>query len=67
MKKAGKPPSDEMREEYDLPGGVRGKYYERYNQGTNLVLLEPDVYEVFKDSSSVNQALGKPPRKKRTG
>ena len=75
MKKAGKPPSDEMREEYDLRGGVRGKYYERYNQGTNLVLLEPDVYEVFKESFSVKQALrqyltehgGKPTRKKRTG
>ncbi len=64
-----------MRPEYDLRGGVRGKYYERYKQGTNVVLLEPDVYEVFKDSSSVNEALrqylsehgGKPPRKRRAG
>jgi hypothetical protein len=75
MKKAGKPANDEMREEYDLRGGVRGKYYERYKQGTNVVLLEPDVYEVFRDSSAVNEALrqylsehgGKPPRKKRAG
>jgi hypothetical protein len=75
MKKASKPADDQMRDEYDLRGGVRGKYYERYKQGTNIVLLEPDVYEVFKDSSAVNQALrqylsehgGKPPRKKRAG
>ena len=75
MKKGSKPAEDEMRDEYDLRGGVRGKYYERYKEGTNIVLLEPDVYEVFKDSSAVNDALrqyladhgGKPPRKKRAG
>ena len=33
--------ADEMRAEYDLRWGVRGKYYERYKQGTNVVLLEP--------------------------
>ena len=36
-----KPAGDEMRPEYDLRGGVRGKYYERYKQGSNVVLLEP--------------------------
>jgi hypothetical protein len=46
-----------MRAEYDLRGGVRGKYYERYRQGTNVVLLEPDVAEVFRDSATVNEAL----------
>jgi hypothetical protein len=46
-----------MRPEYDLRGGVRGKYYERYKQGTNVVLLEPDLAKVFRDSSSVNNAL----------
>ncbi len=51
------PPEDEMRSEYDIRGGVRGKYYERYKQGTNLVLLEPDVAEVFHDSQAVNRAL----------
>ncbi len=48
---------DEMRPEYDLRGGVRGKYYERYRQGTNVVLLEPDVAQVFRDSATVNEAL----------
>jgi hypothetical protein len=43
--------------EMDLTGGVRGKYYERYKQGTNVVLLEPDLARVFRDSSVVNQAL----------
>jgi len=46
-----------MRPEYDIRGGVRGKYYERYQQGTNVVLLEPDVAAVFRDSESVNRAL----------
>ena len=51
------PEADEMRPEYDLRGGVRGKYYERYKQGTNVVLLEPDVAKVFRDSATVNEAL----------
>jgi hypothetical protein len=50
-------PKEEMRAEYDFSGGVRGKYYKQYTEGTNVVLLEPDVAEVFKDSESVNQAL----------
>jgi hypothetical protein len=48
---------DDMRPEYDLHGGVRGKYYERYQQGTNVVLLEPDLARVFRDSATVNEAL----------
>ena len=48
---------DEMRPEYDLRGGVRGKYYQEYTKGTNVVLLDPDVASVFRDSASVNQAL----------
>ncbi len=48
---------DEMRPEYDLRGGVRGKYYKQYMEGTNVVLLDPDVAAVFRDSDSVNQAL----------
>lgn len=43
--------------EMELSGGIRGKYYERYMQGTNVVLLEPDVAQVFHDSAVVNQAL----------
>ena len=48
---------DEMRAEYDLRGGVRGKYYERYRQGTNVVLLDADIAKVFRDSETVNIAL----------
>jgi hypothetical protein len=46
-----------MRDEYDIRGGVRGKYYERYRQGTNVVVLEEDVAAIFRNSQSVNRAL----------
>ena len=52
---------DDLRPEYDLSqllkGGVRGKYAGRYREGTNLVLLAPDVAEVFPNEESVNEAL----------
>jgi hypothetical protein len=48
---------DEPRPEYDFRGGVRGKYYERYRQGTNLVLIDADLAKVFHDSETVNVAL----------
>ena len=48
---------DDMLPEYDFTGAVRGKYYERYRQGTNVVLLDPDVAAVFRDSAAVNDAL----------
>ena len=48
---------DTMREEYDFSGGVRGKHDQAYRQGTNLVLLEPDVAKIFKDAATVNAAL----------
>jgi hypothetical protein len=47
----------EMREEYDFSGGVRGKYADRFAEGCKLVVLEPDVAEVFSDAASVNEAL----------
>jgi len=50
-------PKDEMRDNYDFSGGVRGKFYKEYMQGTNVVLLDADVAEVFHDSEAVNQAL----------
>ena len=53
---------DDLRPEYDkslLKNGVRGKYYRRYEEGTNLVLLDPDVAAVFRDAKSVNDALRK--------
>ena len=52
--------ADELRPEYDLAslkGGVRGKYFARATAGTTMVLLEPDVAEVFSDGASVNRAL----------
>jgi hypothetical protein len=53
--------SDELRPEYDLrellKGGVRGKYADRYREGTNLVLLDHDVAEVFPTDKAVNEAL----------
>ena len=45
------------RSEYDFSGGVRGKYAARYARGTNIVMLDPDVGDVFTDSKTVNQAL----------
>lgn len=46
-----------MRKDYDFIGGVVGKYARRYQAGTNLVLLDPDIAGVFPDSKSVNEAL----------
>lgn len=47
----------EMLDEYDFSGGVRGKYVDRFPKGSNVVVLDPDVAQVFTDSESVNQAL----------
>jgi hypothetical protein len=49
-----------LRREYDLSrlkGGVRGKYYRQAIAGTNLVLIEPDLANLFPNSESVNRAL----------
>jgi hypothetical protein len=52
---------DELRHEYDLAAllknGVRGKYAKRYEQGTNLVLISPDVAKDFPTDEAVNEAL----------
>jgi hypothetical protein len=51
---------DDLRPEYDfasMQGGVRGKYAQRFAEGTNVVLLEPDVAQAFPTSQSVNEAL----------
>ena len=47
----------DMLEEYDFSGGVRGKYVSKYKEGTNLVILDPELIEYFPDSASVNEAL----------
>lgn len=53
--------ADDLRPEYDLgqllKDGVRGKYADRYREGTNLVLLEPDVADAFPTGEAVNKAL----------
>ena len=57
MKKA---KSEELRPEYrreDLGPGARGKYFESYQKGTNLVLLSPDVAKAFPTEEAVNDAL----------
>ena len=52
---------DELRPEYPadlIKSGERGKYAKRYREeGTNLVLIDPDLRELFPDSASVNKAL----------
>jgi hypothetical protein len=60
MKNVESDEEDDLRPEYDfskMKGGVRGKYVERYRQGTNLVLLDPDVADAFPDAKAVNDAL----------
>lgn len=59
MKKVNDLPDEEMLDEYDFRGGVRGKYASRYAQGTNVVVLSPDVAKVFPNSEAVNTALRK--------
>lgn len=54
--------ADTLRPEYKLSDfkgkGVRGKYYEQImREGTNVVLLDADVHEAFRDSAAVNKAL----------
>jgi hypothetical protein len=46
-----------MRDEYSFEKGERGKYAGRYREGTNLVLLDPEVAKYFPDSKSVNRVL----------
>jgi hypothetical protein len=59
MKKTSKPSDsgDDLRPEYDFSAGVRGKYAQRFREGTNIVVLDPDVAAEFKDSQAVNAAL----------
>jgi hypothetical protein len=61
MKKSGRIDKDELRPEYkrsDFPEGpVRGKYAERLRKSTNIVVLKPEVAEVFPNEEAVNDAL----------
>ncbi|MEW6264834.1 MAG: hypothetical protein AB1641_17305 [Thermodesulfobacteriota bacterium] len=49
--------NSEMLDEYDFSQGVRGKYVQRFAEGSNIVVLSSDVAEMFPDSESVNEAL----------
>ena len=53
--------SDDLRPEYDLrellKDGVQGKYADRFQEGTNLVLLDSDVMDIFPNDKAVNEAL----------
>ncbi len=55
---------ESTRDEYDFSQGVSGKYARRYAQGTNVVVLEPDVAKVFSNSKAVNLSLRKIIREK---
>jgi hypothetical protein len=51
---------DDMRAEYDFSEAVQGKHHQAYQEGTNVVVLEPDVARASRDSASVNRALRLP-------
>ena len=53
----GKNKGKEMLREYNFFDGMRGKYAKRYAEGSNIIILSPDVSAVFRDSISVNEAL----------
>ena len=71
MRKDKKARSDpDMREEYDFSHGKRGKYARRFAEGSNVVVLDPDVARRFVDSAAVNEALRSfmgPDHKRRSG
>ena len=51
------PNDSDVLEEYDFSQGVRGKYAKRYAEGTNVVVIEPDLAQYFPDNATVNEAL----------
>jgi hypothetical protein len=59
---------DTLREEYPedlIKSGARGKYAKRYREGTNVVLIDPDLHKLFPNSEAVNRALREYVAKKR--
>jgi len=60
MKKSEQTRNNDLRPEYDfasMKGGIRGKHVRRFREGTNIVLLEPEVAEAFPTEDAVNEAL----------
>ena len=51
--------SSEMQAEYDFSRGTRGKYSRRFAEGSNVIVLDPDVAKVFPSSVAVNRSLRK--------
>ena len=54
--------NDDLEKEYDLKSlgkGVRGKYFEQYHKGTNVVVIDPDLSKAFPNAKAVNDALRK--------
>jgi hypothetical protein len=47
----------DMLEEYDFSKGIQGKYSQKYSEGTNVIVIDPDIKKYFPDHDSVNQAL----------
>jgi hypothetical protein len=57
MSKTSDGDGETMAAEYDFTQGVRGKYAERFTEGTNVIVLDPDVAAFFGDAKAVNGAL----------
>jgi len=57
MKKPNAKPTRVSVPDYDFSKGVRGKYAARYAEGTNVIVLSPELAEIFPDSEAVNEAL----------
>jgi hypothetical protein len=57
MSKRPRASDPDMREEYDISAGVRGKYASRFREGSNVVVLDPEVAAEFTSSEAVNKAL----------
>jgi len=57
LKKAVKIDADEMRAEYDFSKGVRNPYAAKFAKGSNLVLIEPELFKAFPSEEAVNRAL----------
>lgn len=54
--------NDDLEQEYDLQSlgkGVRGKYFEDYQKGTNVVVIDPELSKAFPNAKAVNDALRK--------
>ena len=60
---------DTLRDEYPedlIKSGARGKYTKSYREGTNIVVIDPDLHKLFPDSEAVNRALREYVSTKRT-